>query len=97
MAALDPNHNEYLDSLMVETVSQLVDGNASDAADGLQIIAKYFARAGLPIQAFWNIRKHLIDSAIQKVGCPIFVKETLTEAERLLNVRRSAKSQHIIH
>ena len=91
---LDTNHDYYLDNMMAETVEHLVSGHVDSAAEGLRTIAEYFARAGLPPVAFLSMRKHLIDSATRKDGCPMFILEKLRDAEKILHEKRT---RTIIH
>ena len=93
----DDNEDLVLESLMNEVSDHLADGYVAGAADGLAIIADYYARAGLPMPVFMGMRKHLIDMAEQKAGCPTFIRESLAEAERLLCAKRTTPSTIIIH
>lgn len=86
----DELEDEKLNRIMCETVDHIVGGHFSDAADGLYELAKYFARAGMPQHTFEDIRKHLLDSASQKTGCPVFAREHLTQAERELSDKRKS-------
>ena len=95
----DEQEDLYLDNLMSEVSDHLADGYVSGAADGLAIIADYYARAGLPADVFFGMRKHLIDMAEQKAECPILIRENLLEAERQLHIKRTGTtpSTIIIH
>ena len=93
---IDDKNDYYLDNLMNETVTHLVDGHADTAAEGLATIAEYFALAGLSIDAFLNMRMHLIDSAIRKAGCSIFIHEILKDAEKILFKQRTGTKPTII-
>ena len=92
----DESHDYYLDDLMNEIAEKLSDGRPKDAADGLRDLASYFARAGMPIESFFNIRKHLIDQAREKAGCPVFIDEQLKLAEQELAKARTGESSSII-
>ena len=96
MSLLDENHDDYLENLMDETVRHLVSGYVNAAADGMATIAQYFARAGMPIQAFQNMRKHLIDSATQEADCPIFIGEKLKDVEKILYEKRTGTTPSTI-
>lgn len=92
--AKDPLADDYFGALMSETVEHLAAGEVSDAADGLEQIARHMAKAGLKIQNFLLMRAHLVDSARQKAGCPVFVLETLRAAEEK---RREQRNSHSIN
>ena len=93
---LDENNDYYLDELMTETISHLVSGHVDTAAEGLNTMARYFARAGLPLSAFMGMRKHLIDSATNTDGCPMFILEKLRDAENILHQKRTGTNKTII-
>lgn len=80
--------DDRLDRLFGETVRHIADGYYSGAADGLAEIADYFARAGLGMQSFLNMRRHLIESAREKTQCAVMAEEHLLIAERALKARR---------
>lgn len=93
----DENHDEKLDKLMNDVVSNLVDGQPRHAGQALAELATYFAKAGLKIQSFYDMRKHLIDSALEQVGCPAFIQEQLEQVEQIMHAERTGSKIIIIH
>ncbi len=93
----DENHDEKLDKLMNDVVSNLVDGQPRYAGQALVELAGYFAKAGLKIQSFYDMRKHLIDCATEQVGCPVFIQEQLHQVEQMLHAERTGSKIIIIH
>lgn len=92
----DEQHDYYLDDLMNEITAHLVDGAPKDAAQGLFKLASYFAKAGMPMSSFLNMRKHLVDQAIETSGSAYFIDEKLRIAEEELTKIRTGKSSLII-
>ena len=94
---MSDGHDQKLDTLMNDVVGCLVGGNPKHASEALIELAQYFARAGMPKESFFNMRKHLIDSAREQVGCPAFIKEQLECIERTMNTERTGSSIIITH
>lgn len=83
--------NQLLDHIIVE----LVDDNAIHAAEALAVLCDETSRAGLPMQAFLNLRRHCVESARERVQCNPFILERLIEAERTFSRDRTGTDQRI--
>jgi hypothetical protein len=79
---------DKFEGLINGITKDLADGNYVMGAKGLQELAQIWARAGLPQLSFANMRKHLVDTAIQDSD-ELFIPEKLLSEERnLRNGRR---------
>lgn len=88
---------EYkVDDLINEAIRNLADDNPKIGAESLAELADIFAKAGMRKQSFMDIRKHIIEQAIEKTG-PLFIKAKLEGQEQLLQGQRNGKITRIIH
>ena len=85
-----------IDALINNAITELADDNAENGAENLEELAGLFASAGFPRSTFNDIRKHIIESAIQKTD-PIFIKYKLENHERKLQEKRIGHANKIIH
>jgi len=88
---LEDKNAEKLSMMMQETINHLVDGASEEAAQGLEALAQYYAKAGFPQIAFAGIRKYIVGSAINKSGSPGFILAKLQEAEQKRQLSRQPK------
>lgn len=88
--------NEFhIDNLITEAIADLADDDANRGAETLQELAQLFASAGMTQESFNNIRKHVVDSAIELTD-PFFIKLKLEKFERQLQEKRSGHARRII-
>lgn len=90
----DDQHNSYLDLMLTEIIDHLSNGHSIDAADGLVQLARFYARAGMPIETFYNMRKYIVGSAINKAGNQEFIINNLKVAEQQLRKDRNINNIH---
>lgn len=83
---------EQLSSMMQEIIDNLVDGASEEAAQGLEDLANYYAKAGFGLKEFEGMRKYIVGSAINKHGSQGFIHAKLLEAEQKRNLSRQAHS-----
>lgn len=71
----DPNE------LIDECIDHLCDDNIKHGGAALVELSLMWAKAGLGLGSFTNIRKYIICEAIART-CPLFIKEKITVIER---------------
>ena len=81
---MDRDINDIID----DCITALSDGNIESGADQLYELALCFARAGLPIQTFYDIRRYVINGATDRTD-EHFMKEKLIVMERRNRDRRN--------
>lgn len=84
-----------IDKLIDECINALVNDNASIAAEALASLAVFFAKAGMQMKAFLDIRKFIVDQAIEKTSA-LFISEKLLIAERITRESRT-QTRIILH
>lgn len=98
--------DQYINDLMDEAIDHLCDDSPDYGADTLVELAHIFASAGMPKSTFQNIRTHIINSAIERLGksSTMFVHYKLQKAEqklfeerRKISGNRSNAGSIIIH
>lgn len=77
-----------IDMLIEDCITELSDDNINKGAECLNELAQLWSKAGLGMQSFLNMRKHIVDSAIEKAD-KHFIAEKLTLAERELREKRT--------
>lgn len=77
-----------IDMLIEESIKELSGDDINKGAECLIELATYWAKAGLTMNSFLDMRKHIIDSAIAKTD-KHFITEKLTLAERELREKRT--------
>ena len=87
--------NYQVDNLINDAISALADDNPKIGAEQLQELAQIFAKAGMKKQSFMDIRKHIIEQAIERTE-PLFIKAKLEGQEQLLQENRNGRTR-IIH
>ena len=85
----------YVDDLINDAITQLADDNANHGAEALQELATLFHKAGMGRESFNNIRKHIIEQAIERTN-PYFIKLKLESFERKLQEQRNGTIKSII-
>ena len=91
---------EKLDNLVSECITELCDDNATRGAEALAELATIYARAGMPMQVFQNMRKYIVCEAIERTGDQGFILMKLEQSEKDLNRQRNLTRGHsniIIH
>jgi len=93
--------DDYINDLIDECINHLCDDNAAYGAGSLNELAKLWARAGLTKQSFIDIRQHIINSALERLGTSatqfIHYKLQLAEQDLMKERHKSAHSSIIIH
>ena len=77
-----------LDSAITEAINTLSNDDPGRCAECLVDLASTWANAGMPHSSFAELRKYIVKEASSKSGA-YFIKEKLTEAEKLLQVKRN--------
>lgn len=80
--------NNKADQLIQECIDNLADDNINVGGECLQELARYWAKAGLEIKSFMDMRTYIIESAKQKTDAK-FIEEKLIVAERNLRAKRT--------
>lgn len=83
------------DVLIDEAIDHLVDDDISKGADVLTEMARYWAKAGLPIESFMNMRLFVINEAKARTSSA-FIEEKLKLAERQSKVIRNGSNSNSI-
>lgn len=84
-----------LTNLINSIEKALINDSPSVAAEGLVELANVWATAGMPPTSFYDMRKHIIERAIELTD-RAFILEKLTIAERHLTGGRNGNSSGII-
>lgn len=69
------------DKMFDDCVNSLADDDITKGAECLEELARCWAKAGLTLKSFLDMRTHLIEQAIERTDA-IFIKEKLELAER---------------
>lgn len=80
----DNQHNSDLDLMLTEITDHLVWGHSKDAAVGFVQLAKFYGKAGMPVQTFYDMRQHIVCTAIFKTGDQNYILHNLKVAEQQL-------------
>ncbi len=78
---------DEINKLIDECIDQLADDNTRVGAESLVELAHVWANAGIDISSFLDIRKYIINEAIERTD-PMFIEEKLQQAEQLLRETR---------
>ena len=73
--------DEQINTLIDDAINQLADDDIRSGVGVLQEIAHVFAKAGLPIETFFNIRSYIVNEAKEKTDS-LFIDEKIKLAER---------------
>lgn len=81
-----PITDDQINDLIDEAINHLCDDSPDYGADTLVEIAHIFAAGGMPQHVFQNIRAHIINSAIERLGksSTMFIHHKLQKAEQKL-------------
>ena len=80
--------SDKINDMIDEAINQLSDDNIKVGAESLLEVAQAWAKAGLSMQSFIDIRKYIITEAISNTNA-LFIKEKLEGAETLARQQRS--------
>jgi len=83
-----------IDALIEECITNLSDDNIKMGGESLEELARYWAKAGLTLKSFMDMRTYIINAAIEKTDA-FFIQEKLKLAEEDLRVKRTGSI--IIH
>ena len=90
-----------INNLIDECIDALCDDNVAYGAGSLAELAQLWARAGLTKQSFIDMRQHIINSALERLGTSatafIHYKLQLAEQDLMKERRKSAHNNIIIH
>ena len=77
-----------IDNLIEECITNLCDDNVRRGGESLEELARYWAKAGLTLKSFMDMRTYIVNQAIEKTDA-IFIKEKLELAEECLRIKRT--------
>ena len=77
-----------IDNLIEECITNLCDDNIKCGGESLEELARHWAKAGLTLKSFMDMRTYIVNEAVEKTDA-IFIKEKLELAERDLRVKRT--------
>ncbi len=77
-----------IDALIEECITNLTDDNINQGGESLEELARYWAKAGLTIKSFMDMRTYIINAAVEKTDA-FFIQEKLKIAEQALRVKRT--------
>jgi hypothetical protein len=84
------------DILVDDAIDQLASDNVSDGVECLVALAHVFAKAGCGIQSFYDMRKFIIQQAIEKTDA-YFIQTKVELAEKQLREFRDGRRSIIVH
>lgn len=77
-----------IDNLIQECITNLCDDNIKRGGESLEELARYWAKAGLTLKSFMDMRQYIINEAVEKTDV-VFIQEKLKLAEQDLRVKRT--------
>ncbi len=80
--------SDYINDLINAAIQELSDDNIHSGVGSLTELAQQFAKAGLGMTSFLNVRKYIIDTAVQNTDA-YFITEKIKLAERDAQNERS--------
>ncbi|NRA79863.1 MAG: hypothetical protein HRU18_16785 [Pseudoalteromonas sp.] len=83
-----------IDKLIDDCIDSLIDDDIRKGGDCLEQLARHFAKAGLGLKSFTDMRTFIINQAVEQTDA-IFIKEKLELAERDSRTKRTGSI--IIH
>ena len=90
----DPN--DQINDLIDEAINTLVNDSPEKSAEALTELAGMWAVAGLTLQSFLDMRKHIVKMAIKQTSV-LFVQEKLIVQEQIMRNKRNGQQKIIIH
>lgn len=87
---------DKINDQMDEAIQYLVNENPDKCAEILIDLANLWAKAGMPLSSFADIRSHIVKSAIELVGNAAFIQYKLKFAEQKLRTLRASNGTSII-
>ena len=87
---------DEVNELVDDCIDHLCDDNPEYGAGSLAELARIWAKAGLGMQSFLNIRQFIINSSIERLGtqATAFINYKLQVAEQELMKKRNYTSGH---
>jgi len=81
---------DLINNLIDECIDHLCDDNPDHGAESLTELAHIWAKSGLGIQSFANIRGYIINESINRLGtqATAFITYKLQSAEQKLKTER---------
>jgi len=78
----------HIEKLIDECIDSLCDDNIFHGAESLQELAQNFAKAGMTMKSFLDIRTFIINQAKEKTDA-LFIDEKLKLSEQALREKRT--------
>lgn len=88
----DSAYANSIDRLIGSCSEELIAGRYDKAAEGLQELCYTFARAGLGMESFGNMRRYIINQAKQCVDSELLMEYELEQQEKKLRQKRGLYS-----
>lgn len=85
-----------INDLIDQAIDSLVNDAPEKSAEALTELAEMWAKAGLGLPSFLDMRKHIIKTAIQQTSA-YFIQEKLSVQERIMREKRNAGKKIIVH
>ena len=87
---------DAINELVDECIDDLCDDNAERGAQSIAELAIIYAKAGIPIKTFMDMREYIIRSAIERLGTAAtsFIHYKLQVAEQELKKTRISGANH---
>jgi len=76
------------DAMIEECIVNLIDDDINKGGESLQELARYWAKAGLTMQSFLDMRTYIIEMAKKKTDA-YFIDEKLKISEKALREKRT--------
>ena len=89
MITRDWDEDDPINPLIDECIDQLCDDNAEFGAESLAELAQVWAKSGLGMQSFLNVRQYIVNTAKDRIGNHSFIDYKLKLAERELTKTRA--------
>lgn len=83
--------DDKVNDLIDEAITALSDDSITKGADALEELAQMWAKAGMPIKSFLEVRQYIINEATAKTDA-LFIQEKLKIAEQNKRVTRNGTS-----
>jgi len=90
--------DDEADKMINDVVDAICEDNIDRAAEALEFMAESFAKAGLGKQSFVNMKRHLIDSTIERLGkaaSPMIQLKLQLAEQELMKLRSLKRQSHI--
>ena len=90
-------NDDEADKMMRDVSDAICEDNAERAAEALEYMAEQFAKAGLGKQSFIDMRDHLINYTIERLGraaAPIIQRKLAVAEQDLMRKRALRTDRH---